>query len=478
MTNFSSRGPTVFPDVIKPDITAPGLQILAGASPFPGPGALSGQLFQAIAGTSMSSPHVAGLYALLDQAHPDWSPAASKSALMTTANPDVRDNDRTTQATPFGKGSGHVNPGRVDRRGTAFAPGLVYEAGLLDYFGFMCDAQPSVFTNADATCGGLAAAGIPTDASDLNYPSIAVADLAGSQTVTRTVTSVAEENSARTYRVSVEAPDGYEVTVSPSSLTLRRGQSATYEVTIVNQSAPVDAWRFGELTWTSNAGAGVSYAVRSPIAVRGAAFDTVDGVTGSGESGSASFDVSFGYTGDYDATGNGLVAATVTPDTVAQDPDQTFSRTDGFSDEHTFDLSGAALLRVAIPPEATAAGVDLDVYVYNPSGALAGSSTAGDTDEMVTIENPADGAWKVYVHGWLVPGGNVAYEMSSWAVSTTEGGNLSIDGEPESAVIGTKGTIDLSWTGATSGQWHLGVVRHLGPGGDLLGQTLVEVDNR
>ena len=91
MTIFSSRGPNpVAPDLIKPDVTAPGLQILAGNSPMPSdPSVLPGELFQAIAGTSMSSPHVAGVFALLKQAHPEWSPAAAKSALMTTAYQNV-----------------------------------------------------------------------------------------------------------------------------------------------------------------------------------------------------------------------------------------------------------------------------------------------------------------------------------------------------------------------------------------------------
>ena len=85
MAAFSSRGPGG--DWLKPDITAPGVQILAGHTPTPetvveGP---PGQLFQAIAGTSMSSPHIAGSAALLFALHPDWSPGQVKSALMTTA---------------------------------------------------------------------------------------------------------------------------------------------------------------------------------------------------------------------------------------------------------------------------------------------------------------------------------------------------------------------------------------------------------
>ena len=384
LTSFSSRGPNVYDDILKPDITAPGMQILAGYSPFPdlpqgaAPGTPPGELFASIAGTSMSSPHVAGLYALLEQAHPDWSPASARSALMTTADPDVRDNDRTSQATPFGMGAGHVNPGRTDRRGSSFQPGLVYDAGLFDYFGFLCDAQPSVFANPTATCATLAAAGIPTEASNLNYPSISVAEVLGTATVTRRVTSVAVENAPTTYNVSVEAPEGYAVSVSPSTFTLTRGQTASYDVTIVNTSAPADEWRFGELTWTSTRSRGPApYAVRSPIAVKAAAISAPDSVSGSGETGSATFDVTFGYTGEYSASAHGLVPATLTADNVAQDPDQDFDPDDGFSDAHTFDLADAQVFRVAIPPEATAAGTDLDMYVYNPDGVQVASSTSG-----------------------------------------------------------------------------------------------------
>jgi Fibronectin type-III domain len=398
---------------------------------------------------------------------------------MTTADPDVRDNDRVSQATPFGMGAGLVNPGRTDRRGSSFAPGLVYDAGLLDYFGFLCDVQPEVFANPEGTCGTLAAAGIPTDASDLNYPSIAVAELPGAQTVTRTVTSVAEENAATTYTVSVDAPEGYSVSVSPSALTLRRGQSATYEVTIVNESAPIDEWRFGELTWTSTKVRGAAYAVRSPIAVKASAFNAPDSVDGTGESGTASFEVSFGYTGEYSASAHGLLPATLTEDNVVQDPDQDFDPDDGFSDAHEFTLSGVAAFRVAMPPESTAAGVDIDLYVFDPSGELVASSTSGDTNELVTIVDPADGTWTVYVHGWLVPApGNVDYTMFSWAISDTPGGTLVIESAPTAAVSGTTGTIEVSWTGATLGQWHLGAVKQTGDGGAPLGLTLVEVDNR
>jgi hypothetical protein len=111
----------------------------------------------------------------------------------------------------------------------------------------------------------------------------------------------------------------------------------------------------------------------------------------------SSFDVQFGYTGAYTAGAHGLIPATVTNATVVQDPDQEFDPNDGFSNAHTFNLSGVAFFRLAIPPEATEVEADLDVYVFDPNGDLVASSTAGGTEE-VDISLPAD-SWTVYA-GW------------------------------------------------------------------------------
>ncbi len=242
MAAFSSRGPVGSPasdDIIKPDVTAPGVQILAGNSLTPTLGA-QGELFQSASGTSMSSPHVAGLLALLKQAHPEWSPAMAKSALMTTARQDVRKEDGSTRADPFDFGAGHVDPsGRVTSLGSVFNPGLVYDAGFDQYLGFLCDAAPEIFVDPTAACAGLAADGIPTLATNLNYPSIAVSELPGAKTVTRTVTNVSGETN--TYRARGDEPRGYDVTVTPDRITLAPGESATFEVAFVNGNAP--HWR-------------------------------------------------------------------------------------------------------------------------------------------------------------------------------------------------------------------------------------------
>jgi subtilisin family serine protease len=473
MTIFSSRGPNpVSPDIIKPDITAPGIQILAGNSPTP-IGGFPGELFQAIAGTSMSSPHIAGIFALLKQAHPDWSPAMARSAIMTTAYQDVKDNDRVSDADPFDMGAGHVNPNGQANKGSMFQPGLAYHAGLFEYAAYTCGEDFGVFT--PGSCDFLESIGVPSEAYNLNLPSIGIAELAGTQTVTRTVTSVARESGWRDYAVSVDAPPGYDVTVSPSSFSLKRGETATYEVTFKNVSAPVGEWRFGSLTWRDRTG---NYDVYSPIAVKGSLFGAPAEIAASGESGATSFDVQFGYTGSYTAAPHGLEAATVTSDNVVQDPDQNFDPNDGFSNRHDFALSGAAYLRFRMPPESVSdPAIDLDLFLYDPNGNQVASSTSGSTNEAIDIVLPMDGTWSLYVHGWQTDGPSADYDLYSWIVSATPGGSLMIDSAPTSASVGTVESIDISWTGATAGQWHLGAISHDGDAG-LLGLTLIDVDNR
>ncbi|HET6297035.1 MAG TPA: S8 family serine peptidase [Kribbella sp.] len=474
MADFSSRGPNPAAlDIIKPDITAPGVRILAGNSPAPGIVAASdpsGELFQAIAGTSMSSPHMAGIYALIKQAHPDWSAAMAKSAAMTTARQNVLKENKSTKADPFDFGAGHVKPGGKIKQGSMFEPGLVYDAGINDYFAFLCGTAPEIFANPTATCGSLQQAGFSLDPSDLNYPSIGVAQVAGTQTVTRKVTSVAKDNSKVTYKPKVVAPAGFKVTVSPSSITLRRGQSATYKVTITNNgSAPLGQWRFGSLTWESRDG----YEVRSPIAVAASAFDAPAQVDGSGTSGTASFPVKFGYTGPYDAEAHGLVARTDVPGSVGQDPDQTFDPTNpAGTTAHQFTVSGSTYLRWRLTHPTAA--VDLDVYLYNSAGQLIASSTNGGTDELIELRLPANDTYTLYVHGWQTLNVTQNYTLGFWNVPSSTGGSLAITSEPADAVIGQTGTVGVSWSGLAAGQEYFGAVAH-NRDTTSLGITLVHV---
>jgi hypothetical protein len=240
--------------------------------------------------------------------------------------------------------------------------------------------------------------------------------------------------------------------------------------------------------WGSTSGAqtaswsnGGKYSVRSPIAVRGSKFDAPNRVSGSGVTGSLTFPIRFGYTGAYSARTRGLVPATVTHGTVKQDPDQDFSPGDvgNGATVHSFNLSGVGLFRIAIPPDAVDdENTDLDVYVFDPHGNLFAGSFSGGTDEQVDLVNPQNGTWKVYVHGWQTVGPSDGYDLYTWQVPKTGGGNLVVGSAPGSATSAATGSVTINWSSATAGKWHLGLVQHVGPGGTVMGQTLVEVDNR
>ena len=471
VTSFSSRGESPSAgDIIKPDISAPGLQILAGNTPFPSPNTQpAGELFQAIGGTSMASPVVAGSYALLKQAHPDWSPAAAKSAVMTTAETKVRDNDRRTQAGPFAMGAGLAMLGKPGDKGSAFQPGLVYDAGFNEYLGFLCDEGREAFNDAEATCAALEAAGIPTTAADLNYPSIGVEAVPGATTVTRSVTHVSGKR--LTVRPDVKAPAGYSVRGSPSTLNIAPGDTVTFTVTITNRgSAPSGEWRFGSLTWK-----GGGYEVRSPIAVKGVDIAAPTEISGTGTSGTASIEVDFGKAGEYVAVPHGLVPVEDNPGTISQDPDQTFpSPDDGAGvDKLPFDLTGVSLARwsVVIPGGAT----DLDLFLLDPSGQLVAQSTNGGTNEEITLPNPEAGTYTLVVHGWAVGTPDLPYNLRSALVPSATGGSLQVtSGSPFTATVGSSTTVGLSWSGLTAGQDYLGTVSHQVDGSEAA-LTVVDV---
>jgi len=269
LTSFSSRGPnSVSPDILKPDIIAPGLNILAAwpenLSPSGLPSDKRRTKFNLDSGTSMSCPHVSGLAALLKAVHPDWSPAALKSALMTTAyvtnnkgSPIKDSSPGGSPATPFDIGAGHVNPER------ARDPGLVYDIGMEDYVNYLCSLNYSsseigVLTRKRVSCPKQ----IPKP-GDLNYPSFSVVFFSSgkvSTTLTRKVTNVGPDNS--TYSVEVVEPSGVKVTVEPRTLVFtEKSERHMYTVSFAAEKASASG-SYGSITWSSGL-----YTVRSPVAV-------------------------------------------------------------------------------------------------------------------------------------------------------------------------------------------------------------------
>lgn len=278
---FSSRGPSpVSPAILKPDVVAPGVDILAAWVPNKEVMELDGgetklyTNYMLVSGTSMASPHVAGVAALLRSAHPDWSPAAVRSAMMTTAY--VKDNADDADlvsmpggspGTPLDYGSGHVSPNQ------ATDPGLVYDITADDYVAFLCGELRYTSRQVAAIAGHRA--GCPAGAGaashrDLNYPSFMVIlnkTNSATRTFTRTLTNVA--SSPAKYAVSVTAPAGMAVKVTPATLSFAgkgstQGFSVTVQVSQVKRSRDGDNYigNYGFLSWNEVGG---QHVVRSPI---------------------------------------------------------------------------------------------------------------------------------------------------------------------------------------------------------------------
>ena len=456
--SFSSRGPLRAGggDVLKPDVIAPGQDILAAVAP---PGN-AGRDFNLLSGTSMSSPHVAGLAALLMDKYPGWSPMAVKSALMTSAY-DVLDggtpapNDNPVLI--FRQGAGHVAPNQ------AADPGLVYNAGWNDWLAFLCGSTPGVVN--PASCTALAGLGYSFDRSDYNAASIAIGDLAGSQTVTRKVTNVGA--STATYTATVTGMAGMTTVVSPASLTLAAGQTKSYTVTFTTTTAAINAYVGGQLTWSDG-----THSVRSPLVIRPVALAAPAQVSGTGDP--ISYDVTFGYTGPFTATPRGLVPAAITPGTVSDDPtDSTCSLTS----------PNAQLLTVAIPAGTTYArfslfdadvnaGSDIDLCVFRGT-TLVGSSGSGTSAEEVNLLDPTAADYTVVVQGWGIVG-STPFKLHTWLLGSTAAGNMTV-AAPAAAVTGAHGTIDLTFSGLAAGTKYLGSVVYGGVAG-MPNPTIVRVD--
>ncbi|WCJ39858.1 subtilisin-like serine protease 2 [Euphorbia peplus] len=276
VASFSARGPSgLNPEILKPDLIAPGVNILAAWTNAVGPTGLDSDSrrteFNILSGTSMACPHISGAAALLKSAHPDWSPAAIRSAMMTTANNldninhSMLDEATGKPATPYDFGAGHVN---LDR---AMDPGLVYDITNQDYINFLCGIGYSpkaiqVITRSPVNC--------PTKKplpGNLNYPSIAAlfptSASAGttSRAFIRTVTNVGPVNGV--YRSTIVAPKGATVTVKPSRLVFNEAvKKRSYVVTITANTRNLvlddSGAAFGSISWSDG-----KHVVRSPIVV-------------------------------------------------------------------------------------------------------------------------------------------------------------------------------------------------------------------
>ncbi|KDO66665.1 hypothetical protein CISIN_1g037246mg [Citrus sinensis] len=257
--DFSSRGPnTIIPDIVKPDISAPGVEILAGFSPAVEPSLLPGDKrsvkYSILSGTSVACSHVTGAAAYVKSFHPDWSPSSIKSALMTTA---WSINATSNPGGEFAFGAGHIDPVK------AISPGLVYEAFADDYVKFLCSLgydtrKLQAITKDSSTCPS-ETKGTP---KDLNYPSMAARvqeNKPFAVNFSRTVTNVGQGNSK--YKAKVTVDPKIKINVAPSDLSFKSlKEKQSFVVTVSGVGLKENSMVSASLVWSDG-----TYNVRSPI---------------------------------------------------------------------------------------------------------------------------------------------------------------------------------------------------------------------
>ncbi|KAM7253436.1 hypothetical protein ACFE04_021590 [Oxalis oulophora] len=277
VASFSARGPNPeTPEILKPDLIAPGLNILAAWPDTVGPSGIASDKrkteFNILSGTSMACPHVSGLAALLKAAHSEWSPAAIRSALMTTAytvdnrGQTMLDESTGNASTVLDFGAGHVHPQK------AMDPGLIYDISTYDFIDFLCNSNYTtnsirMITRKTADCSGAKRAG---HIGNLNYPSLStVFQQYGNNKMSthfiRTVTNVGDPKSV--YKVTIRPPSGTTVTVEPDKLVFRRvGQKLNFLVRVqareVKLSPGSTSVKSGAIVWSDG-----KHNVTSPILV-------------------------------------------------------------------------------------------------------------------------------------------------------------------------------------------------------------------
>lgn len=417
IAGFSSRGPSnaVNQEFLKPDVAAPGVNVIAGVSPLD-PN-YNGNEFGLMSGTSMASPNLAGMAALLAGKETDWSPMALKSALMTTAG-DVYNADGSVNADNFATGAGSADPEAAAR------PGLVYESDARQW---------------DALLLGEMAG------RDVNVPSVVIPDLVNNTSVTRTVTAT----QAGTWTFDANVP-GFEITASPSTVSLAEGESAEVTLNISRTDAALNEWRHGSMSWLRPA----AQSVTSPVTLRAMAAEVTSHVEGQGASGSATVEIEPGFTGELTPEVIGLGKADTTETTKV--PGANASTVENASSMVREVTVGEGIEALNLSITAGASSADWDLYVITPAGRQISAATAA-ASESLTINDPAPGRYLAIAFLYSTADGGPDTATFESLQMSGDAGNLTVNPNPVPVTSGIETEAELAWSGLTEGVWR-GVV--------------------
>jgi hypothetical protein len=469
----SGRGPTIgTPSILKPDLLAPGADIIMAHSPdvppdsgplfdFTKPG-----LFRPLTGTSLAVPIVVGAAALLLDLHPEFGPSELKSALMTTAEPEILEDDPVTPSVRAGvldTGAGRIDPNR------AADAGLVLTETTARFQEFLAIQDPA----RDPARPTL-------DGTDLNLPSIDFDPLSGPRSTTRTFTST--DAAPGTWRVSFEGLAGIAASADPAQLSTGPGESRTVQFAFDPTGARIDEYVDGAVILTNEQD---GRTVRLPVVVRPEQFEAAEQLNFGtvAADGQAPLAVPTGYQGDLSAQGYGFAPPEARRDqTVAQDP---------FGDEDPLlDLSqprvGVTVFDMEVPSGAQGLAIelggaavsdplaDLDLLVFHDRNGdgftmadLIDSSEQSLSAESLLVRNPRPGAYRFSVRGFNADP-VATFDLTTWLINdpapddpaAPPGPGLAITGDPVAVTPGGNAALTIEWRGLEEPGTYLGLITY------------------
>lgn len=472
VAGFSSRGPMIAEssDIVKPDIAAPGVGIIAAGSNAEG----DDPTFVFMSGTSMSSPHIAGLGAAYLSAYPQASPAEVKSVMMTTAY-DTLNADGAPVSDAFTQGQGMVDPTKM------FNAGFYFDATTEDYYQYLVGL--GIDPQTEQAYDGI-------DPSDLNLPSIGIDSLVSEQTVTRTATAI----NPGTYTVDVQAPAGVEVTVEPSTLTFgAAGETQEFTVTLNSDNAELGTWLQGRLVWSNG-----EQSVRQQIVVNAASFAADSRITSTESAATEQLNISAGVPGELSVQETGLTPFLDTWDDVAPEGEvieEVGDDTVVIWDEEGYyseTVVGDDIEAFVVDLSSEDAATDYDVTIghFTPEQELTEiwEGLNAGSDERIEILDAQPGFYVVLITDWAGVWGHLNAKIAAVTPDSGAGdfqvalaeansgnasGNASTDGFTEPVTPGQV-TADVSWTGLEVGTEYFGVIEASLEGHSAI--TAVEVD--